>query len=288
MSEPSGPTVRRRRLGSELRRLRESAGLDQAAAAAELECSTSKISRLEKGQGLAKKMEITRLLDLYRVTEDAARATILDLHKTAGNEGWWEQAEYESVMPSGLGVYVGLEYDARSLQTWEIGFVPGLLQTKEYARAVLSADTTRTELEVDRLVQVRMQRQTRLTAQSDPLELWAVIDESVLRRPLGGQDVIHAQIKALSAAAEQPNITVQVYPRNKSVHPGLRGSFSLLEFGPADPRIGYVDSPAGNTFLERDRQVRSLIATFDRIRVGALDPEESAALLHDLTAAEET
>ncbi|MFI6341214.1 DUF5753 domain-containing protein [Streptomyces sp. NPDC050535] len=287
MSDPSGPTVRRRRLGGELRRLRERAGFDQAAAAAHLECSTSKISRVETGQGLAKVIEIRSLLDLYQVTEDAERAVILTLHKTAGEVGWWEQAEYEEVLPSGLGVYVGLEFDARSVQTWELGYVPGLLQTAEYARAVLESVPRRAPDEVDRLVQVRMLRQKRLAQASDPLELWAVIDDAVLRRPIGGQAVRRAQLKALADSAAQQNITVQVYPSTiKDVHPGLRGSFSLLDFGPADPRIGYVDSPSGNAFLEKDKQVRTLVDTYDRLRAGALDPEESAALLYNLAAEE--
>src|SRR5881392_12941 len=118
-----GPTVRRRRLGSELRRLREAAGLDQAAAAKHLECSTSKISRLEKGQGLAKTLEVRSLLDLYGVTDEDARAKLLEIHRKAAETGWWEQSPYDEVLPSGLSVYVGLEYDARSVHTWELGYV---------------------------------------------------------------------------------------------------------------------------------------------------------------------
>lgn len=279
MSEPSGPTVRRRRLGSELRRLRERAGLDQAAAAKHLECSTSKISRLETGQGLAKALEIRSLLDLYAVTDPIERSTIMDIHKSAGEVGWWEQAEYEEVLASGHGVYVGLEFDARAVQSWELGYIPGLLQTQDYARAVHAALPPTS---VDRLVEVRMQRQLRLTASPTPLELWAVIDESVLGREVGGHDVMREQLRALADAARRPNITIQVYPARKDVHPGLRGSFSLLEFGPTDPRIGYVDSPSGNAFLEKDKQIRSLVYTMDRLRAGALDPEETAALLDGL------
>ncbi|MGW1674619.1 DUF5753 domain-containing protein, partial [Streptomyces sp. NPDC002324] len=215
------------------------------------------------------------------------REAILTLHKTASQVGWWEQAEYEEVLPSGLGVFVGLEFDARSIQEWELGFIPGLLQTPEYARAVLASVPRRDPVEVDRLVRVRMMRQKRLAQEKDPLELWAVIDEAVLRRPIGGREVMRAQLEALAEAASRPNITVQVYPStSKDVHPGLRGAFSLLEFGPADPRIGYVDSHAGNAFLEKDRQVRTLVDIFDRLRAGALDPEESAALLNDLAAEE--
>jgi hypothetical protein len=191
----------------------------------------------------------------------------------------------EEVLPSGLGVYVGLEYDARTLQCWELGLVPGLLQTEDYARAVLSSLPRRTPDEVERLVKARLQRQARLTQETDPLELWAVVDESVLRRPLGGAAVMRAQLDALVDWAARTNVTVQVY-RPKDVHPGLRGSFSLLEFGPADPRVGYVDSPSGNSFLEKDKQVRALADTFDRLRAGALDPDESAALFRSLAAEE--
>lgn len=285
MSDPNGPTVRRRRLGMELRRLRERASLDQAAAAQHLECSTSKISRLERGEGQAKVMEIRSLLDLYDVTDEDERAAILTLHKTAGEVGWWEQAEYEKVLPSGLGVYVGLEYDARALQCWELGYVPGLLQTEDYAWAVLSSLPRRSPDEVERLVKARMQRQARLTQETNPLELWAVIDEAVLHRPLGGAATMQAQLGTLADWASRTNVTVQIY-RPKDVHPGLRGSFTLLEFGPADPRVGYVDSPSGNSFLEKDLQVRNLSDTFDRLRAGALDPEESAALLRSLAAEE--
>lgn len=279
MSNELGPTVRRRRLGQELRDLRELAGLDQAAAAARLECSTSKISRLEKGQGLAKAIEVKGLLDLYNVTDQEARDKILQIHRQAGQTGWWEQAQYEEVLPSGLGVYVGLENDARALRTWELAYVPGLLQTEDYARAVLASTGQRSAKDVERLLSVRLQRQQRLTAAANPLELWAVLDEVVLLRQVGGPTVMTAQIEHLRTAAQQQNITLQIYPLGKDAHPGMRGAFSLLEFGPTDPLVGYVDSHAGNLYLERDRQTRTLGHAFDRLRAGALDPEDSAVLL---------
>lgn len=285
MSEAGGPTVRRRRLGFELRRLREQAKLDQAAAAKHLECSTSKISRLEKGQGLARALEVRSLLDLYGVTDQDDRTTLLEIHRKAAETGWWEQAPYDAVLPSGLSVYVGLEYDARSVHNWELGYIPGLLQTEAYARTVLS-DFPRQQDEVDRLVQVRVQRQLRITADKDPLELWAVVDETALRRPVGGPEVMNAQIKALIDAAQRPNVTLQVFPLGKGVHPGLRGSLTILEFDANDPPIGYVDSQGGNIFVEKDAQVRLLAHDFRRLVAGALDPAETAALLQDLAAKE--
>ncbi|PJE97602.1 hypothetical protein CUT44_10655 [Streptomyces carminius] len=128
--------------------------------------------------------------------------------------------------------------------------------------------------------------QRRLAAGNDPLELWEIIDETALLRPVGGADVMREQLEALANAARRPNITLQVYPLAKGAHPGMRGSFSLLEFGPSDPRVSYVDSPAGNNFLERDRQVRSLAKRFGHLTAGALDPAESAALLNALASKE--
>ena len=285
MGNQDGPTVRRRRLGSELRSLRELAKLDQTDAARHLECSTSKISRLERGEGLAKAIEVRSLLDLYGVTDEAAREQMMLIHKQAGQLGWWEQAPYEQVLPSGLGVFVGLENDARAERAWELAYVPGLLQTEDYARAILTTDQ-RTPKEVNDLLNVRLLRQKRLSASSQPLELWAVMDEVALLRPVGGPAVMQRQIDHLHAAAQWPTVTLQIFPLAKEAHPGMKGSFTLLEFGPTDPLVGYVDGHAGNLYLERDRQTRTLSHTFDRLRAGALDPEDSAAHLAILAAKE--
>lgn len=287
MSGTGGPTVRRRRLGSELRRLRESAGLDQAAAAKHLECSTSKISRCEKGQGLLRALELRSLLDLYHVVDPNAREALATIHREAAKTGWWEQAEFEQVLPSGLGVYVGLEADARAVQSWELGYVPGLLQTEDYARAVLSDARSRRPEEVERLVKVRMQRQERIQTGTEPLELWTVVDESALLRPIGGESVMRDQIHKLIDLTQLPHITIQVYPLCKGVHPGLRGSFSILEFESTDPRIGYVDGQGGNIFVEKDAQVRLLVHDLDRLRAGALDPSESVAFMRQLATSKE-
>jgi transcriptional regulator with XRE-family HTH domain len=273
-------------LGSELRRLRDAAELDQAAAAKHLDCSTSKISRIEKGMGVPKVIELRALLDLYNVTDMTAREQIEEIRRRAGDTGWWEQPEYEEVLPSGLGVYVGLEYDARSVQVWSLGYVPGLLQTRDYATAVIGDRGSHDAARVERLVEVRMQRQARLRAENSPLELWAVMDESVLLRPVGGPDVMRAQIRALQEAAELPNVTIQIHPLSKAPHPGLRGSFILMEFGPSDPRVGHAEGQGGNLFIEKDPQVRAMARELDRLRAGALDPPETAARLAELAAKE--
>ncbi|WP_274919450.1 helix-turn-helix domain-containing protein [Streptomyces sp. WZ-12] len=279
--ETQGSTVRRRRLGAEMRALRERAGLDQSDAAKELECSTSKISRLEKGQGRVsfKAMEMDRLLALYGA-DDVEKAKMHEIRRAASELGWWEQAQYEEVLPSGLGVYVGLEYAARQVQAWEPLLVPGLLQTPQYARAVFGEAP-----DTDRQVDIRLKRQERLTDPDNPLELWAIIDEFALRRPMGGPEVMREQVAVLAEAAARPNVTIQIFPADKPHHPGLVGAFSILNFGPSDPQVGYVDSFAGNSFLERDSQIVALTHVFSLLKAGALDIPESAALLHTLAAA---
>ncbi|QMU79111.1 helix-turn-helix domain-containing protein [Streptacidiphilus sp. PB12-B1b] len=244
-----------------------------------MECSTSKISRIETGQGLAKRMEIEKMLDLYRVSDQGAVATIMDIHRRAAETGWWEQDEFEAVFPSGLGVYVGLEYDARLVQSWEIAYVPGLLQTEAYSRAVLSSSRLGRPDEVEQLAEARARRQQRLTAAKDPLELWAVVDESVFLRPIGGVKVMREQIAHLLDMAELPTVNVQVCPLAKGAHLGLLGPFTILEFGPSDPRVVYVEGPSGNLFVERDAQVRRFVGTYSSLQAAALDPLESAALL---------
>jgi len=274
-----GPTGQRKVLGTELKRLRDAAGLRLEDVAAELGCSRSKVSRIENGLGLARVIELRSMLDQYGVTNEKDRTKLVAALGRATEEGWWEQPEYDQVLPSGLGVYVGLEHDARRLQTWELGWVPGLLQTEEYMRAVLSYGRPSDEAgdEVDALMEVRKKRQDRLDG-PDPLELWAIIDETVLRRPVGGVDVMRAQATHLAEAAERPNVTLQVLPLAKGMHPGMRGAFSILHFGLSEVTI-YVESPSGNALLDREKQVAAFTNTFGHLTALALDPQESAALL---------
>ena len=278
MSDPNGPTVRRRRLGSELRRLRENVGLRLEDVAKVLECSTSKISRIETGQGLARRIEIEKMLDIFGVSDPEALATIMDIHRRAAETGWWEESEFDLVLPSGLSLYVGLEYDARMLHCWELAYVPGLLQTEQYARAVLGHSRSGQQDTVDRLTEARMRRQQRLTAK-DPLELWAIMDESVLLRPVGGEQVMREQIAHLIDMAQLPNVNLQVCPLAKGMHTGLRGAFSILEFGPSDPRLVYVGGMSGNVLVDRDARVRRYTSIYSSLQASSLDLQDTLALL---------
>lgn len=280
MAAASGPTVRRRQLGSELRRLRELAGKKIEEVAAHLECSQSKISRVETGQAPIKARDVRDLLQWYGVEDAAQVETVMQIHKDAQQQGWW--AHYEEVLPSGMATYAGLESDARVLRSYEPIFVHGLLQTQDYAEAVIGAARQGELDEIDRLVRFRKERQARLTSKPDPLELWVVVEESALRRPVGGKEVMAAQIEHLIEAAAMPNVTMQIMPTAKGAHIAMAGTFSLLEFEPQTPTVVYVDSIAGNVYLEKERDVRKFIQTFDLVRAAAPDPQETPAILEKL------
>jgi transcriptional regulator with XRE-family HTH domain len=274
-----GPTVHRRQLGAELRRLREAAGLRAEDAAKALGCSHTRMSRIETGKGgaVAKPADVRTLCELYGVKDNRQVEMLLDmLNVVSQQRGWWEA--YEAVLPSGLEVYVGLESDARSERAWEPLLVHGLLQTPDYARAVIQAAHLHRPGDIDDLVQLRTERKKLLTRQQEPLELWTVLDEAVLRRPVGGAEVMRAQIAHLQEMAETPNVTIQVFPFAKGGNPGLSGAFAILDFE-TDPAVTYVDSPAGNLYLEKPRDIRRFVQAFDLLRAAALDPDESTALL---------
>lgn len=274
-----GPTVHRRQLGAELRRLREAAGLRVEDAAKALGCSHTRMSRIETGKGgaVAKASDVRTLCELYGVADERQVEMLLDMLSVVSRQrGWWE--DFEGVLPSGLETYVGLEADARTERAWEPLIVHGLLQTPDYARAVMQAARIHRPGDIEDLVQVRAERQKLLARRPEPLELWAILDEAVLHRPIGGVEVMATQINHLREMTEMPTVTIQIFPFAKGAHPGLGGAFSLLEFD-TDPAVVYVDSPAGNLYMEKPRDVRSFVRTFDLLRATALDPDESTAQL---------
>jgi transcriptional regulator with XRE-family HTH domain len=274
MSDSQSPTVRRRRLGMELRRLREASSLMIEDVAKHLECSMSRVSRIETGKSVARIRDVRDMLDLYEVADEAQREQLLILAKDAQQRGWW--TEYESVLAAGLDTYVGLEASAASLRTFQTHLVPGLLQTEEYARALIKvARPSESPANIDRMISLRRRRQAML-ADGGTLEVWAVLDEAVLRRPIGGVAVMRAQLARLLEADELPSVTIQVLPFTRGAHPGLGGAFTIIGFpDPTDLDVVYVDSPAGNIFLEKDKDVRRHTTWFDHLRAAALPPDES-------------
>jgi transcriptional regulator with XRE-family HTH domain len=265
------PTVRRRRLGIELRRLRETAGLMIEDVAVHLECSSSKVSRIETGKAVPRVRDVRDMLELYDVTDTQADL-LLTIVREAQQKGWW--TDYEDVLPAAFETYVGLEAEASSLRTFQ-HHVHGLLQTEGYARAMLRGGHLSDSEGVERLVALRMRRQDMLTKPT-PIELWAVIDEAALHRLMGGAEVMQGQLAHLVEVAELPNVTLQVLPFAKGAHAGVIGAFTLIEFPDAtDNDVVYVDSPAGNIYLEKDKDLRRYTLVFDHLRAAALPPDES-------------
>jgi transcriptional regulator with XRE-family HTH domain len=274
----TGPTVRRRRLGAELRRLRDSAGYKLEEVAGMLGVAPSTLSRIETGKAPTKSAYLSQLLELYQVTDAGQRQILVDMAREGHRKGWW--AAYDDVLPSGLGVYVGLEAEASGLRSYEIGVVHGLLQTTDYARAILRASAPRhTADQIERLVDLRMERQRRLD-DNPPLDLWVIHDEAVIRRTVGGPVVMRHQLAHLLVAAGLPGVTLQVLPFDTGAHAGHDGPFSIVEFHDrSDSEVVYVESTAGPIYLEKDREIRASAEVFDRLRAAALPPEASLDLI---------
>ncbi|MEZ0092161.1 helix-turn-helix domain-containing protein [Streptacidiphilus sp. EB129] len=277
--------MRRRRLGVELRRLRQAAGLTIEAAARELECSDTKISRIETGKMKARQLDVRAMLDLYGVVAGESRQALLQLNREARLDGWW--SGFDDVLPSGFETFVGLEAEAARLCTYALAVVPGLLQTEPYARALLRVGHPDAAPEqVERLVALRTTRQRLLARGPEPLRLRAVLDEAVLRRPVGGREVMAGQLRAMAELADRATVTIQVLPFDRGAHVSLSGMFTLIEFSDeADPGVVYVEGAGGNLYLERPCEVRQAALTFGRLVADSLDCDESKRFI--LAAAEE-
>ena len=268
------PTVRRRRLGAELRRHRELAGLTIDQVADQLDCSASKISRLETGQTGLNPRDVRDMLALYGVG-DTELEELLAVARETRQRGWWQP--YGSIL---TGAYVGFEAAADRIRSYEAQCVPGLLQTADYARSMIAAvHTGRPRQEVDDRVHVRLGRQALLT-QEDPVKFWCVLDEAALRRPVGGREVMRCQLEHLVRESARPNVTLQVLPMAAGEHPGMEGSFVIMSFpDAADPDTVYVTIATGGVFQEKPDDVSRYEIIFDRLQKMALSSAESAEFI---------
>ena len=276
---PSGPTVRRLVVGSQLRRLREAAGITRDAAGYAIRGSESKISRLELGRVSFKQRDIIDLLRLYGIAEDDERVdALVTLAEEANQPGWWHR--YDDVMAKWFQTYIGLEEAADYIRTYEIQFVPGLLQTEDYARAVVSVGSPQdSDREVEAKVRVRMERQ-RILERDKPPTLWAVIDEAALRRPIGGRRVMRGQIEHLLDLMKRPNISVQVVPFRQGGHAAESGAFTILRFDGEDlPDVVYLEQLVSALYLDKREQVDRYAQTMVRLTGEAPPPEDTADLL---------
>jgi len=277
VNQHRSPTIRRRRLGVELRRHREEAGVTIDMVADRLGCSTSKVSRIETGHTSATPSDVQHILDIYGV-DASIKAELVQIAREARQKGWWHP--YSTVL---TGAYVGLETAARSIRAYEQQVVPGLLQSEEYAIALIrGARQDYPDQEIEQRVRVRMQRQA-LLIQDDPIDLWVVLDEAVLSRPVGGELVMLDQLKKLIEAARLPNVTLQILPFAAGAHAGMDGSFVILEFeeeGDAD--VVFIDNATGGLFLEKAEELSKYVSIFDIVRASALPPEESIEMIETL------
>ena len=275
------PTVSRIVLGTQLRRLREEAGITREQAGDAIRASHAKISRLELGRVGFKERDVVDLLALYGVTDDQQLATVMDLMRQANTRGWWQQ--HSDVLPTWFENYLRLEQVAKMVRTYQVQFVPGLIQHEDYARAVVtSGHRSRSDYEIERRVQLRMDRQ-RMLHQPDAPRLWAVIDEAALTRPVGPPRVMRAQITHLLEVSEAPNIDVQVLPFHSGAHAAAGGSFTILRFAEPDlPDVVYLEQLTSAVYLDKRSDVEDYVMIMERISVQAETPARSTATLRRL------
>jgi transcriptional regulator with XRE-family HTH domain len=275
---PIGPTVRRRRLGSELRRLREAHSFKLEEAADKLGLAASTLSRIETGKAPTRTVYLATMFEMYGVADPGQRQVLTEMAREGHRKGWW--AVYDDVLPTGFDVYVGLEAEAAALRVFEDQVVHGLLQTEGYARTVMTSVRRRQSArQIDRSVELRMERQKVLT-RGDPLKLWCILNEPVISRLIGGPEVMRGQLAHLLEASQWPNVTLQVLPLSSGVHPALNGPFCILEFPErSDPDVVYSEGVAGHAYLERDSEVRACAEVFDLLRAAALSPADTVDLI---------
>jgi transcriptional regulator with XRE-family HTH domain len=271
------PTLRGRRLAMELQRRREATGMSREEVSRQLEWSTSTVFRIETGRNRPQPGNVRALLELYGVT-GPERDGLIQLTRDARKPGWWHS--FRDVLPNPYEVYIGLEAGAASIRNFEPVVVPGLLQTADYARATFRNGPRELDRdEVDRRVEVRLARQEVLTREERP-RLWAVIDETVIRRLVGGSDVMRGQLNHLTDAAQLGKTTIQVVPYRAGAHAGTTGPFVILDFEElTDPTVVYVETLAGDIYLEERSDVNRYTLAFDRLVAAALHPDESVRLI---------
>jgi transcriptional regulator with XRE-family HTH domain len=268
VSPRRGPTALRIALGTQLRRLREDSRITSAEAADAIRATPSKISRLERGRTTAKQRDVADLLTLYGVTDQAEREELLELVRQASAPGWWRQ--YSDILPRWFESYVGLEREASVIRSYEVQFVQGLLQTEDYARAVILISNAHASAEeIDRRVGLRMRRQELLTQPGAP-ELWAVLDEAVLRRSPGGPKVMRAQLEHLLQVADLPNVTLQIARFDAGPHAAAGGPFSILRFPEPDlPDVVYLEQLNSAVYLDQPGDVVNYLTIMDQLSVQA-------------------
>jgi transcriptional regulator with XRE-family HTH domain len=278
---PAEATVLRMLLGAQLRRLRETVGISAEEAGYEIRASRSKISRMETGRVGLKVRDVEDLLTLYGVTGEQQRAKVVALARQSRAPQWW--AKYNDILPDWFETYLGLESAATSIRSFEMQFVPGLFQTEDYARAVtrLGHQTALVD-EIERRVGLRRKRQE-LLARAQPPRIWAVMDEAVLRRPVGGIAVMRAQLRHLVEAARMPTVTLQAVPFARGGHAGASGSFSILRFEERDlPDVVYIEQLTSAVYLDQRPDIEHYLEVVDQLSGEALTPAATVRFIEQV------
>ena len=281
MEPGSGPTVRRILLGTQLRRLRESRGITREEAGYRIRASESKISRLELGRVGFKERDVVDLLAMYGVDDETERDVLVALAREANAPGWWHQ--YADVLPDFFQTYVGLEEAASVLRVYEVQFVPGLLQTASYARAVMTRGwPAAPEEEIERRVSIRITRQELLSKQGGP-RLWAIVDEAALRRRVGSPEVFRSQLEHLIEATQDVRITLQIAPFSSGSHAAEAGAFTIMRFPEADlPDVVYLEQLTSALYLDKRDDVERYSEVVERLSVESEPPERTAGILRGI------
>jgi transcriptional regulator with XRE-family HTH domain len=275
----SNPTVKRRRLGAELRRFRLASGLKSTEVARRLMVSQPKISHLENGNRAISARDVRDLCAIYGVRDRQVIDSLMEMAKESGRQGWWHA--YGDVPQS---VYIALETDAASLHAYKPMVIPALLQTPAYASAVIGETVPPlTAEQAGMRLKVRLRRQHRIYDPARPLRLWVVLDESALRRVVGGPDVMREQLEHLTALGTEPHITVQVLPHTVGAHPGLSGQFSVLELAQSPDAVVYLERFTSDLYLEKPSDVQHYRVMFDHLQALALSPDSSRDFITDVT-----
>lgn len=273
------PTPRSRRLGRELRKLRDARGWTMEAAAKQISCSASRISRIESGDIRPRPGDVIELLMAYGVPLEGEPGTsLLTLARELRQSGWWHRMDSLS---NRYATFIAYEAEAVELRNFEPTLVPGLLQTEDYARAVNSVGRETDEAGIEQRVQARLTRQEVLDRQPAPLRLHAILSEATLLFEVGGLEVLRAQLEHLVRLAAKPNITVQVLRFAAGAHLANRGGFAVLTFEGDEPSLGYCESAGGELFLESPREIGRLTTVFDHLRMLAMSPAESVQYLKE-------
>ncbi|MFI6639390.1 helix-turn-helix domain-containing protein [Streptomyces sp. NPDC050504] len=283
MASNVNPTVRRRRLGMELRKLREDKGMTAEQVADRLLVSQSKISRLENGRRSISQRDVRDLCEVYEVSDGRMVDSLMQMAKDSRQQGWWHA--FGDIPYS---VYIGFETDAASLRVYESQIIPGLLQTRPYAEAMIVGAMPETSTgDIEKRVQVRMRRQERIQPPADsptaPLRLWAVLDESALRRVVGSRQLMREQLEYLLEVSQQPHVTVQVMPFKNGAHPGVTGQYAILEFPDAtDSSVVYIEGVTSDLYLEKAPDVQKYSVMYEHLRAQALSVEETRQFISEV------